>query len=110
MVTIVMDMNHSIISNLTYDCPVEPHSRKLSIAEAVACVISMLTVLENLVILTTILRGPKSLRKPPYWFIASLSAADMLTGLEVVLAVFVPIGTSPLYRIFWKVILHFKLK
>lgn len=77
--------------------------RTVSPAELVACVIAVLTVIENIVILMAILRGHRSLRKPPYWFIASLAVADLLTGVEVVLAVFVPIGSSPLIRIVLKV-------
>ncbi|XP_076814337.1 adenosine receptor A3-like [Clavelina lepadiformis] len=76
--------------------------RKVTLAEIIACVISILTVAENVVILIAITRGPRCLRKPPYWFIASLAAADLLTGFEVVLAIFVPVGNSPLSRIVLK--------
>lgn len=74
-------------------------AREVTIAEMVACIIAVLTVLENSMILTAITRGHRSLRKPPYWFIANLAIADLLTGVEVVLAIFIPIGTSPLSRI-----------
>ena len=73
--------------------------RRVTVSEAVACVISILTVLENVAILIAIKKGPRVLRKPPYWFSASLAAADLLTGLEVVLAISVPVGSSPLSRI-----------
>jgi len=81
----------------------DSEGRTVSIAEVIACFISLVTVIENLAILTAIIRGPSSLRKPPYWFIASLAVADLLTGLEVVLAIFVPVGTSPNSRIVLKV-------
>ncbi|XP_002130878.3 sphingosine 1-phosphate receptor 3 [Ciona intestinalis] len=73
--------------------------RSLSVAEAVACVISVFTVVENMIILLAIIKGPVSLRKPPYWFIASLASADLLSGIEVILAIFLPVGSSPLSRV-----------
>ena len=77
--------------------------RKVTLAEIIACAISVLTILENAVILIAIVKGPRSLRKPPYWFLASLSAADLLTGVEVIFAIFIPVGTSPQSRIVLKV-------
>ena len=77
--------------------------RKETPAEIIATTIAIVTVLENTVILIAIATGPTSLRKPPYWFIASLAAADLLTGIGIVLAVFVPVGDSPLSRIALKV-------
>jgi len=77
--------------------------RRVTTAEIIACTIALFTVLENIVILAAIVTGPISLRKPPYWFIASLASADFLTGIEIVLAIFVPVGESPLSRIALKV-------
>lgn len=77
--------------------------RQVSFAEGIACAIAILTILENALILIAITRGHRNLRKPPYWFIASLSLADLLTGVEVILAIFVPIGDDPLSRIVLKV-------
>ena len=77
--------------------------RRVSPAEILACIIAILTVFENIIILIAILTGPRSLRKPPYWFIASLAAADFFTGIEIVLAIFVPVGESPNSRIVLKV-------
>uniref|UniRef100_H2YLI4 G-protein coupled receptors family 1 profile domain-containing protein n=1 Tax=Ciona savignyi TaxID=51511 RepID=H2YLI4_CIOSA len=73
--------------------------RSVSVAEGIACTISIFTIIENLVILLAIIKGPASLRKPPYWFIASLACADLLSGLEVIIAIFVPVGSSPLSRV-----------
>ena len=77
--------------------------RKVTSAEIIACIIAIVTVIENAVILLAIGTGPRSLRKPPYWFISSLAAADLLTGFEIALAIFIPVGTSPLSRIVLKV-------
>ena len=53
----------------------------------------------NFVILIAIIKGPISLKKPQYWFTASLAVADSLTGFGVNLAIFVPIATSPLSQV-----------
>nr|XP_039263046.1 cannabinoid receptor 2-like [Styela clava] len=78
------------------------NAREVTIAEKVACIIAVLTILENSVILSAITKGHRSLRKPPYWFIASLAVADLFTGFEVVLAIFIPIGDNPMSRIVLK--------
>ena len=83
--------------------------RTVTLAESIACLISILTVVENMLILIAIFKGPASLRKPPYWFIASLAAADLLTGAEVILAIFIPVGSSPQSRIVLKVKSHLYL-
>ena len=80
-----------------------PGSRKVTSAEYIACLIAFFTILENGVILFAICKGPRSLRKPPYWFIANLALADALTGVGVLLAVFLPIGDNPTSRIALKV-------
>ena len=95
--------NHSMTPTMEETICDTVKIRKVTISETIACVISILTVLENVAILIAIKRGPRTLRKPPYWFIASLAAADLLTGFEVVLAVFIPVGTSSLSRIALKV-------
>ena len=81
----------------------EIEERRVTTAEIIACIIALFTVLENAVILYAIATGPRSLRKPPYWFIASLAAADFLTGIEITVAIFAPVGESPLSRIALKV-------
>lgn len=80
-----------------------PSSRNTTVAEYVACLIASVTIVENCVILGAIFRGNRSVRKPPYWFIANLAVADALTGLGVILAVFLPIGSGPSSRIGLKV-------
>jgi len=81
-----------------HHCDVE-EKRKTTLAEGIAVMIAVVTILLNLLILLVIIRGPSSLKKPPYWFIASLAAADLLTGAEVITAIVIPVGTSPLSRI-----------
>ena len=85
-----------------HHCDVE-EKRKTTLAEGIAVMIAVVTILLNLLILLVIIRGPSSLKKPPYWFIASLAAADLLTGAEVITAIVIPVGTSPLSRIALKV-------
>lgn len=80
-----------------------PSSRNTTVAEYIACLIAFVTIMENSVILVAICRGNRSLRKPPYWFIANLAVADTLTGLGVLMAVFMPIGDGPASRIALKV-------
>ena len=99
---IMLMLNHSVSLKEENLCNVF-EERKVTSAEIIACTISVLTIIENLTILAAIIKGPRSLRKPPYWFIASLAAADLLTGVEVIVAIFIKVGTSPQSRIVLKV-------
>lgn len=92
-------------SEEVHHCDVD-NKRETTLAEGIAIFIAVVTILFNAVILLAIVKGPSSLKKPPYWFIASLAAADLLTGAEVVTAIVVPVGTSPLSRIVLKVSGH----
>ncbi|CAK8683415.1 unnamed protein product [Clavelina lepadiformis] len=80
----------------------EKLARVTTILEIITTLICALAIFVNLCVLLVICIGPRAFRTPTFFCISSLATADMLTGISVVIAIYVPVGDQLWERVVLK--------
>ncbi|XP_002132061.3 cannabinoid receptor 2-like [Ciona intestinalis] len=95
----VVNQSASNMENITF---IGSDPRSISPVEIATSIASILAIFVNFCVLLVIYIGPRAFRTPTFFFISSLATADLLTGITILLAIFLPVSDHSWERLVLK--------